>query len=152
MYPAIVYGSTLGADGAGNYLISSPKSSSNPPFRDRYRIWNSQRPTSQQTRFSEPQSRLGQASHCTRIKVWSIPFLEPNIDYDRQSFGILGGGANPPIGTFSEYILVERDQVIPTPDHLTDVQAAAWPLGGVAAWRSRSFSSHTQRVPTKLGQ
>jgi len=26
MYPAIVYGSTLGADGAGNYPISSPNS------------------------------------------------------------------------------------------------------------------------------
>jgi len=121
-------------------------------FRDRYRIWNSQRPTSQQTRFSEPKPRLGQASHCTRIKVWSIPFLELYIDCDRQSFGILGGGVNPPIGTFSEYILVERDQVVPTPDHLTDVQAAAWPLGGVTAWRSRPFSSHTQRVLTKLGQ
>lgn len=41
-----------------------------------------------------------------------------------------------PIGTFSEYVAVERDQVIPTPDYLDDEHAAAWPLGGVTAWRS----------------
>lgn len=42
----------------------------------------------------------------------------------------------PPLGTFAEYIVVERDQVIPAPDHLDDVQVAAWPLGGLTAWRS----------------
>ena len=51
------------------------------------------------------------------------------------SFGILGGGDLPPIGTFSEYVVVERDQVIVTPTHLDDVHAAAWPLGGLTAWR-----------------
>jgi len=52
------------------------------------------------------------------------------------SFGLLGGGKVPPLGTFAEYIVVERDQVIPAPDHLDDVQVAAWPLGGLTAWRS----------------
>lgn len=52
-----------------------------------------------------------------------------------KSFGILGGGALPPIGTFAEYVVVERDQVIPTPSHLDDVQMAAWPLAGLTAWR-----------------
>lgn len=51
------------------------------------------------------------------------------------SFGILGGGGLPPLGTFAEYVIVERDQVIPTPGHLDDVQISAWPLGGVTAWR-----------------
>jgi len=51
-------------------------------------------------------------------------------------FGILGGGDNPPIGTFASYVIVERDQVIPTPAHLEDVHAAAWPIGGVTAWRA----------------
>lgn len=58
-----------------------------------------------------------------------------NISSQTHSFGILGGGALPPIGTFTEYIVVEREQVILTPDHLSDVQAAAWPLGAVTAWR-----------------
>ena len=38
-------------------------------------------------------------------------------------------------GTFAHYIVVDRDQVIPTPDYLDDEHAAAWPLGGVTAWR-----------------
>ena len=52
-----------------------------------------------------------------------------------SKFAILGGGSIVPIGTFAEYVAVERDQVIPTPDHLDDEHAAAWPLGGVTAWR-----------------
>ena len=40
-----------------------------------------------------------------------------------------------PFGTFAEYVVVERDQVLSTPDHLDDVHAAAWPLGAVTAWR-----------------
>ena len=51
------------------------------------------------------------------------------------SYGIVGGGIHPPIGTFSEYVVVERNQVVPTPAHLDDVHAAAWPLGGLTAWR-----------------
>jgi NADPH:quinone reductase-like Zn-dependent oxidoreductase len=57
--------------------------------------------------------------------------IHPNL----RRFGILGGGENPPIGTFASHVIVERDQVIPTPAHLEDVHAAAWPLGGVTAWR-----------------
>jgi NADPH:quinone reductase-like Zn-dependent oxidoreductase len=53
----------------------------------------------------------------------------------RYSFGILGGGNLPPLGTFTEYLVVERDQVILSPAHLDDVQMSAWPLGGVTAWR-----------------
>lgn len=60
-------------------------------------------------------------------------------------FGILGGGSLPPIGTFSEYVVVERDQVIPTPAHLDDVQAAAWPLGGLTAWRATMVNAHVER-------
>lgn len=51
------------------------------------------------------------------------------------SFGILGGGDLPPLGTFAEHVVVERNQVILTPEHLDDVQISAWPLGGVTAWR-----------------
>lgn len=48
-------------------------------------------------------------------------------------FYILGGGMG--LGTFAQYAFVQRDQVILTPDHLDDVHMAAWPLGGVTAWR-----------------
>lgn len=69
-------------------------------------------------------------------------FLTPSRGWEKHpeapesTFGILGGVSYPPLGTFSEYVVVERDQVIPTPEHLDDVQVAAWPLGGVTAWRA----------------
>ena len=51
------------------------------------------------------------------------------------SFTVVGAVKMIDFGTFAHYIVVDRDQVIPTPDHLDDVHAAAWPLGGVTAWR-----------------
>jgi len=56
-------------------------------------------------------------------------------DAPESDLGILGGGKRPPLGTFSEYVVVERDQTIIAPDHLNDVHLAAWPLGGLTAWR-----------------
>lgn len=53
----------------------------------------------------------------------------------RFRLSIIGGGSNPPIGTFTEYVVVERKHVIPTPDHLSSEEAAAWPVAGVTAWR-----------------
>ena len=48
----------------------------------------------------------------------------------------MAGGVNDPdIGTFAEYVVMERDQVILAPEHLDDVHLAAWPLGGLTAWR-----------------
>lgn len=64
---------------------------------------------------------------------------------ESSGFGILGGGKNPPLGTFAEYITVDRDQVIPAPDHLDDEYAAAWPLAGVTAWRAVSVNGNIQR-------
>jgi len=49
---------------------------------------------------------------------------------------ILGAGGANPEGVFTEYVVVDRREVLPTPAHLNDVQAAAWPLGGVTAWRA----------------
>jgi NADPH:quinone reductase-like Zn-dependent oxidoreductase len=46
-----------------------------------------------------------------------------------------------PSGTFSEYIVVEREHVIPTPEHLDDVHAAAWPLAAVTAWRATMINA-----------
>ncbi|KAH8813444.1 NAD(P)-binding protein [Flagelloscypha sp. PMI_526] len=45
-------------------------------------------------------------------------------------------GGSPVQGTFQHYLVVERDWVVPTPEHLDDRQAAAWPLGGLTAWRA----------------
>jgi NADPH:quinone reductase-like Zn-dependent oxidoreductase len=48
-------------------------------------------------------------------------------------FGILGGISAG--GTFTEFIAVDRKQVIIVPDHLPLVYAAAWPVAGVTSWR-----------------
>ncbi len=48
---------------------------------------------------------------------------------------ILGGIKAIPLGTFSQYVAVERDQVVESPAHLDDEHVAAWPLGGLTAWR-----------------
>jgi len=53
-----------------------------------------------------------------------------------RSLRLLGGTTYPLIGTFCEYVVVEREEVIPSPEHLDDVHTAAWPLGGVTAWRA----------------
>ncbi|KAG6830497.1 hypothetical protein H0H87_007854 [Tephrocybe sp. NHM501043] len=57
-----------------------------------------------------------------------------------SNFGIMGGVSYPPLGTFTEYLAVERDQLIPSPGHLTDVEISAWPLGGVTAWRAAAVN------------
>ena len=51
------------------------------------------------------------------------------------SFSVVGAVKAVDFGTFTQYVVVDRDQVILTPDHLDDIHAAAWPLGCVTAWR-----------------
>ncbi|KAG9050146.1 hypothetical protein FS837_007445 [Tulasnella sp. UAMH 9824] len=51
-------------------------------------------------------------------------------------FGTVGGGAYPPIGTITEYVVVERDEVIEVPEHMSFEEAAAWPCCGITAWRA----------------
>jgi D-arabinose 1-dehydrogenase-like Zn-dependent alcohol dehydrogenase len=57
---------------------------------------------------------------------------------------ILGSGITVPAGVFAEYVVVDRAECIPTPAHLDDVHAAAWPLGGVTAWRC--VQRHMHRI------
>uniref|UniRef100_A0A8H8CPC1 Enoyl reductase (ER) domain-containing protein n=1 Tax=Psilocybe cubensis TaxID=181762 RepID=A0A8H8CPC1_PSICU len=78
-------------------------------------------------------------------------FLTPSRGWEKDPhapesrFGILGGGVYPPIGTFAEHVVVERDQVIPTPEHLDDVHIAAWPIGGVTAWRAVAVNAQVEK-------
>ncbi|EJU04048.1 NADP-binding protein [Dacryopinax primogenitus] len=62
-----------------------------------------------------------------------------------QKFGIIGGTAYPVKGVFSDFVVVERDQVIEIPDHMDDVHAAAWPLAGVTAWRAVIVKGEIQK-------
>jgi len=65
--------------------------------------------------------------------------INPNIDWgpdpDVQSkkYSILG---MPVSGTFAEYCLVDTDRLNPIPFHLDPLQASAFPLGGLTAFRA----------------
>ncbi|KAF7291249.1 NAD(P)-binding protein [Mycena indigotica] len=77
---------------------------------------------------------LGQRVFLTPMRGWEKSPAAPE-----SAFGTVGGTAYPPLGTFAEHVIVERTEVIRTPVHLTDVQAAAWPLAGLTAWRALSL-------------
>lgn len=69
----------------------------------------------------------------TPMRGWES---SPDAPEKMSDFGVVGGGTIPPLGTFAEYVVVERDQVLQTPEHLDDVHMAAWPVGGLTAWRA----------------
>lgn len=78
-------------------------------------------------------------------------FLSPSrgwwddpVGPENQIVYSLGGAPVAPGGTFAEYIVVERQHVIRTPLHLDDVHAAAWPLGGITAWRVAMVNANVQ--------
>ncbi|KAI0823601.1 NAD-P-binding protein [Trametes gibbosa] len=79
-------------------------------------------------------------------RVFLVPMRgwERHPDAPESRFYILGGGNVTPLGTFTQYVVVERDQVISTPEHLDDVHAAAWPLGAVTAWRATMVNGAVQ--------
>ncbi|KAJ7049362.1 chaperonin 10-like protein [Mycena amicta] len=93
---------------------------------------------------------LGERVFLTPMRGWESSQVGPGPNY-----GILGSSTSPAIGTFSEYVVVARDEVIKTPAHLTDEQAAAWPLAGLTAWRCihlpRWYTSGSTVLITGIG-
>ncbi|KAI0080526.1 NAD-P-binding protein [Panus rudis PR-1116 ss-1] len=72
-------------------------------------------------------------------RVFLVPMRgwESHPEAPDSRFTILGGGGDcAPLGTFAQYVAVERDQIIPSPPHLDDVQVSALPVAGVTAWRA----------------
>jgi NADPH:quinone reductase-like Zn-dependent oxidoreductase len=53
-----------------------------------------------------------------------------------RGYAILGGTKHNPNGTLQEYMVVSADEVEEAPAHLSDAEAAAWPLTGLTAWRA----------------
>ncbi|KAF7341188.1 putative zinc-type alcohol dehydrogenase-like protein YogA [Mycena venus] len=74
---------------------------------------------------------LNQRVFLTPMRGW-----ESHPDGPETELGCLGGCSFPSLGTFSEYVTVDREEVMLTPGHLSHVQIAAWPTGGVTAWRA----------------
>jgi len=96
----------------------------------------------------------GKGAHCDLLnkRVFLVPMrgweADPNGPESR--FGILGGCSFPSAGTFAEFVTVSRDQIIVAPSHLKDVNAAAWPLAGVTAWRLVKMNANVQKGDSVL--
>ena len=83
--------------------------------------------------------------------------LIPGIGWDSDPLGpeargryiMLGAVKGAPCGTFSEYVAVEENQVVPCPEHLSDAEAATFPLAGVTAYRAL-FTKGGVKRGTKL--
>ncbi|KAF7331455.1 NAD(P)-binding protein [Mycena kentingensis (nom. inval.)] len=78
---------------------------------------------------------LGERVFLTPMRGW-----EKSPHGPESTFGILGSSSFPALGTFSEYVVVDRNEVLKTPPHLTDEEAAACPLAGLTAWRAVSLA------------
>jgi NADPH:quinone reductase-like Zn-dependent oxidoreductase len=52
------------------------------------------------------------------------------------AYAIAGGTKFNPAGTLADEMLFDASEMEPAPDHLTDVEAAAFPLTGLTAWRA----------------
>ncbi|KAF8315460.1 NAD(P)-binding protein [Clavulina sp. PMI_390] len=57
-------------------------------------------------------------------------------------FWTIGGG--PPGGSFAEFVVVDRREVILVPPHMPLIHAAAWPLGGLTAWRAVKINAEVK--------
>lgn len=58
-----------------------------------------------------------------------------------SAFAVVGGVKFADYGTFTEYVVVDRNQVLLALEFIDDVYPATWPLGGLPAWRSAIFST-----------
>jgi len=65
--------------------------------------------------------------------------INPNINWGEDEavqshdYSILGMPSN---GTFAEYVVVNEDRLVEKPEHLTAEESAAFPLGGLTAFRA----------------
>ena len=69
---------------------------------------------------------------------------ESDVHGPEGKYGILGGQIGM-IGTFTEYNIVNRQEIVPCPVHLSDVEAAALPLAGLTAFRALFTKGQAQK-------
>jgi NADPH:quinone reductase-like Zn-dependent oxidoreductase len=89
--------------------------------------------------------------------------LIPGVGWDsnplapesRGRYVILGSTKGAPCGTLSELVAVEPKQVVHCPSHLTNAEAAAFPLAGLTAYRALftkgQISSGSKLLITGIG-
>ncbi|KAF8495376.1 hypothetical protein JB92DRAFT_2796305 [Gautieria morchelliformis] len=112
LYPGLLLGSVLGADGAGTVIASA----------------------------RQDDELINKRVFLTPSRGWKSDPSGPE-----HEFTAIGGVKDPVIGTFCEYVVVEREEVLETPPHLDDEHAAAWPLAGITAWRAVNHQAQIQQ-------
>ncbi|KAF2659564.1 NAD(P)-binding protein [Lophiostoma macrostomum CBS 122681] len=60
----------------------------------------------------------------------------PDGPEDPKGYAILGGTKTNPAGTLAEVVLMDESELEEAPEHLSDEEAAAFPLCGLTAWRA----------------
>ncbi|SNX81679.1 related to acyl-CoA synthetase [Melanopsichium pennsylvanicum] len=124
-YPGLIYNNaTMGCDGAGTVEQPDGSEVPNNEHPDKIVLIN---PTRGWTSNEDgPELELPGLSPEQRIN-----------GLGGKGFGILGAVAQTNgVGTFAEYVAVEKDQLVPAPKHLTPEQAAALPCASLTAYRA----------------
>lgn len=122
LYPGLVYeNSTLGCDGCG--IVVNPETLEPEQGAQLYLLTPSR---GWEKDPAGPEAALPNA-----------PRSVLQNEFGGQGFGILGATrAVCGVGTFAEYIAVDRSQLVPAPKHLSAVQSAALPCAAVTAYRA----------------
>lgn len=75
----------------------------------------------------------------------ALPDSTYRNEFGGTGFAILGGTKGTcGAGTFTEYIAVKRDQLVPAPAHLDAIQSASLPCAALTAYRALFTKGHVQ--------
>ena len=107
LYPGISFTNPLLADGYGVVVEAGPDVSS-PDL-------------------------VGKPVLLTPCRGWEADSAAPE---DAKRFSAIGGAAMYDAGTAQEFIVVDEDEVVVAPEHLSPTEGAALPLGGLTGWRA----------------
>ncbi|KZP05142.1 NAD(P)-binding protein [Athelia psychrophila] len=75
---------------------------------------------------------------------------DPDAPEAGDAFAVVGGVKFAEYGTFAEYVVVDRNQVLLAPEFIDDLHLAAWPLGGLTAWRATMVNGRVSSGQTVL--
>ncbi|WFD31290.1 propionate--CoA ligase [Malassezia sp. CBS 17886] len=121
LYPGLVFkDSTLGCDGCG--VIVDPATL---------------QPTDNTQYLLTPTRGWAADPAGAEAQLPGTPASVRRSEFGGQGFGLLGASRQVcGVGTFADYIAVDRTQLVRAPKHLTAEQSAALPCAGVTAYRA----------------
>ncbi|KAF7976106.1 hypothetical protein HWV62_7533 [Athelia sp. TMB] len=85
-------------------------------------------------------------------RVFFLPMKgwEKDPDAPEADFAVVGGVKYAEYGTFAEYTVVDRNQLLLAPEYIDDLHLAAFPLGGLTAWRATMVNGRVSPGQTVL--